>query len=83
MEKLSAAAPKLKGVSVLMSSANPANAFLFGAMSSGAKTLGLRLDRIDVAVEGELDGAIERAKGGALVVVDDPMFFGTVCASSN
>jgi putative ABC transport system substrate-binding protein len=43
-------------------------------MSLRAKTLGVRLDRIDVAVEGELDGAIARAKGGALVVVNDPMF---------
>jgi putative ABC transport system substrate-binding protein len=36
--------------------------------------LGLRLDRIDVAVEGELGGAIARAEGGAIVVVIDPMF---------
>jgi hypothetical protein len=35
---------------------------------------GLRLDRIDVAVEGELEGAIARANGGALVVLGDPMF---------
>jgi len=59
---------------VLMNGANPANGFFFDAMSSRARTLGLRLDRIDVAVEGELDGAISRAKGGALVVVTDPMF---------
>jgi len=44
-------------------------------MSLRAKTLGLRLDRIDVAGERELDAAIARAKGGALVVVTDPMFF--------
>ena len=75
MELLSAAVPHLKRVSVLMSSANPANGFFFDAMSLRARTLGLRLDRIDVAVEGELDGAIARAKGGALVVVTDPMFF--------
>ena len=74
MELLSAAVPKLKKVTVLMNGANPANGFFFDAMSSRARTLGLRLDRIDVAVEGELDGAIARAKGGALVVVNDPMF---------
>ncbi|HEX9275159.1 MAG TPA: ABC transporter substrate-binding protein [Casimicrobiaceae bacterium] len=74
LELLSAAVPQLKRVSVLMNSANPANGFFFDAMSLRAKTLGLRLDRIDVAVEGELDGAIARAKGGALVVVGDPMF---------
>ena len=75
VELLSAAVPQLKRVGVLMSSANPANGFFFDAMSSRAKTLGLRLDRIDIAAEGELDGAIARAKGGALVVVNDPMFF--------
>jgi putative ABC transport system substrate-binding protein len=74
VELLSAAVPHLKRVTVLMNSANPANGFFFGAMSVRAKTLGLRLDRIDVAVEGELDGAIARAKGGALVVNGDPMF---------
>jgi putative tryptophan/tyrosine transport system substrate-binding protein len=75
VELLSAAVPQRKRVTALMSSANPANGFFFDAMSLRAKTLGLRLDRVDVAVEGELDGAIARAKGGALVVVNDPMFF--------
>jgi putative tryptophan/tyrosine transport system substrate-binding protein len=75
VELLSAAAPQLKNISVLMSGANPANGFFFDAMSLRARVLGLRLDRIDIAVEGELDGAIARAKGGALVVVTDPMFF--------
>jgi putative ABC transport system substrate-binding protein len=75
VELLSAAVPQLKRVSVLMNNANPANGFFFDAMSLRAKALGLRLDRIDVAVEDELDGAIARAKGGALVVVADPMFF--------
>ena len=74
VELLSAAVPQLKRVSVLMNSANPANGFFFDAMSLRAKTLGLGLDRIDVAVEGELDGAIALAKGGALVVNGDPMF---------
>src|SRR5213080_4642136 len=75
VELLSAAVPQLKRVSVLTSSANPASGFFFDAMSLRAKTLGLRLDRIDVAAEGELEGAIARAKGGALVVVNDPSFF--------
>ena len=75
VELLSAAVPKLTKVTVLMNRANPANGFFFDAMSSRARTLGLQLDRIDVVVEGELDGAIARAKGGALVVVNDPMFW--------
>ena len=74
VELLSAAVPKLTNVTVLMNGANPANGFFFDAMSSRATALGLRLDRIDVAMEGELDGAIARAKGGALVVLPDPMF---------
>jgi putative ABC transport system substrate-binding protein len=74
VELLSAAVPKLKNVTVLMNGANPANGFFFDAMSSRATTLGLQLERIDVAAEAELDGAIARAKGGALVVVNDPMF---------
>ena len=75
VELLSTAVPQRKRVSVLMNSANPANGFFFDAMSLRAKTLGLRLDRIDVAGQRELDDAIARAKGGALVVVTDPMFF--------
>lgn len=75
VELLSAAVPHLKRVSVLMNRANPANGFFFDAMSLRARTLGLRLDRIDVAAEGEVDGAIARARGGALVLVTDPMFF--------
>jgi len=74
VELLSAAAPAFKRISVLMNSANPASGFFFDAMASRAKTLGLQLDRIDVTREGDLDGAIARAKGGALVVVNDPMF---------
>jgi putative tryptophan/tyrosine transport system substrate-binding protein len=74
VELLSAAVPKLKNATVLMSGANPANGFFFDAMSSRARTLDLRLDRVDVATESELDGAIARARGGALVVVNDPMF---------
>ena len=74
VELLSAAVPHLRKVSVLMNSANPANGFFFDAMSARAKSLGLRLDRIEVAMEDELHGAVARAKGGALVVVGDPMF---------
>jgi putative ABC transport system substrate-binding protein len=75
VELLSTAVPKLKRVSALMNRANPGNGFFFEVMSSSARTLGLTIDRIDVAAEDELDGAIARAKDGALVVVSDPMFF--------
>lgn len=75
VELLSTAAPQLKRVSVLMQGANPANGFFFDAMSVTATKLGLRLERIDVAGERELDAAIARAKGGGLVVVTDPVFF--------
>jgi putative ABC transport system substrate-binding protein len=75
LELLSAAVPMLKSVGVLMNRANPANEFFIEVMSSRAGILGLRLDRIDVSAEVEIDGAVARAKGGALVVVNDPMFF--------
>ena len=75
VELLSTAVPQVKRVSVLMNSANPANGFFFDAMSLRARTLGLRLDRIDVAGEREVDEAIARARGGALIVVTDPLFF--------
>ena len=76
VELLAAAMPQLKRVSVLMSSFNPANRFFFDAMQSRAKPLGLQLERIDVGVPDELDGAIARAAGGAMVVVGAPMFVG-------
>ena len=75
VELLSVAVPQFKRVGVLMHNANPANDFFFEAMTSRAKTLGLQLDRIDVAGEKELDAAIARAKGAALVVVSDPLFY--------
>ena len=74
LELLSTAVPHVKRVSVLMNGTNPANPVFFGAMSARASTLGLTLERIDVTVEGELDAAIARAAGGALLVVNDPMF---------
>jgi len=75
VELLSDAVPELKRIGVLMNSANPANGFFFDVMSLRAKALGVRLDRIDVASAGELDAAIARAKGGALIIVNDPMFY--------
>lgn len=75
LELLSIAVPQLRRVSVLMNSANPANEFFFRAMSVRANNLGLRLDRVNVAAEGELESAIARAKGGSLLVLGDPMFF--------
>jgi len=74
IELLSAAVPHVKRIGVLMNSANPANGFFFDAMALRAKKLGLWLERIEVGSPGELEGAIERARGGALVVVGDPMF---------
>jgi putative tryptophan/tyrosine transport system substrate-binding protein len=74
LELLSIAVPRLRRVSVLMNSANPANEFFFAAMSSRARKLDLQLDRIVVTAAGELDDAVMRAKGGALVVLGDPLF---------
>jgi putative ABC transport system substrate-binding protein len=75
VELLASAVPRLKRVSVLMHSGNPAGGFFYDAMAARANTLGLRTERIDVVKEDELEAAIARAKGGALAVVDDPMFY--------
>jgi len=75
VELLSAAVPQRKRIGVLMNSANPANGFFFDVMSARARTLGVGLERMEVASEGELDATIARAKGGALIVVNDPMFY--------
>jgi putative ABC transport system substrate-binding protein len=75
VELLSAAVPRLTRIHVLMSRANPAGGFFFGAMASRAKALRLKLDRADVAAEEELEGAIAAARGGGLVVVNDPLFY--------
>jgi putative tryptophan/tyrosine transport system substrate-binding protein len=74
LELLSAAAPQVRRVGVLMSSANPANGFFFDVLAARAKGLGLRLERIDIASGDELDRAIARATGGALLVLGDPLF---------
>jgi putative tryptophan/tyrosine transport system substrate-binding protein len=75
VELLSAAVPRLKRIYVLMNSANPANRFFFDAMGHRAQALGLQLERLEVAAPTELEPAIARARGGALVVVGDPMFY--------
>ncbi len=74
LELLASALPHVKRFGVLMNRANPANGFFFDALSMRARQLGLQLDRIDVAQAAELEAAIARAKGGALVVLGDPMF---------
>ena len=74
LELLRAAVPELRRVGLLMNSANPARGFFFDAMAIRAKPLGLQLERIEVAEAGELDAAIARAKGGGMVVLNDPMF---------
>jgi hypothetical protein len=58
--------PHSSRIGVLMNSANPANGFFFDVMSFARKTLGLRLRSYRRRVGSELDGAIARAKGGAL-----------------
>ena len=71
VELLSAAVPRLKRVSVLMNSGNPGSGFFFDAILLRARTLGLRVDRVDVAMEDQLDDAVSRSNGGALLVVTD------------
>jgi len=74
LELLNATAPRLRRMAILMNTANPANGFFFGALATRAKALGLQLERIEVSTPGELEAAIERARGAGLVVLGDPMF---------
>lgn len=74
VELLWAAVPQLERIGVLMNRSNPANTFFFNAMSARARSLGLALERIEVGAPGEVDAAIARARGAAMVVVSDPMF---------
>ena len=74
LELLAAAVPGLKHVGVLMNRANKANDFFFRSMSSRATQLGLGLERLDVSGAGELEERIARARGGALLVLGDPLF---------
>ena len=74
VELLAAAMPQLRRIGVLMNRVNPANGFFFDAMLPRAKKLDLQLDRIDIGAPDDLDGAIARTAGGAVVVVGDPMF---------
>lgn len=74
LELLALAAPQLKRVGVLMNRSNAANDFFFASMKSRAARLGLQLERIEVSTPEDLDDAVARARGGALVVLADPMF---------
>lgn len=75
LELLSSAVPRATKIGVLLNRANPANGFFFDALSARAKAMGLRLERIEVEQASELDTAVARAKGGAVLVLGDPMFF--------
>lgn len=75
VEMLSAALPQLRRAHVLMSRSNPAGSFFFDAMTARARALRLDLHRVDVGAEDELDDAIGGARGGALMVVPDPLFY--------
>ena len=59
-----------------MNAANPANGFLFNEMVEAGNVIGVELHRIDVHGGTEVDAAVARAKGGALQVLADPLFFG-------
>jgi len=74
LELLSLAAPQAKTIGVLLNRANPGNGVFVNALSARARELGLQLERIEIDHVGELDAALARAKGIALVVMGDPMF---------
>ena len=57
-----------------MNAANPANAFLFKEMVEVGNVIGVQLHRIDVQGGADMDAAVGRAQGGALLVLADPLF---------
>jgi ABC-type uncharacterized transport system substrate-binding protein len=59
-----------------MNAANPANGFLFKEMVEVGNVIGVQLHRIDVQGGADMDAAVARAQGGALLVLADPLFFG-------
>ena len=74
LELLSSVAPQGKKIGVLMNPVNPANDFFFKSLSVRARSLAVPLERIEVNRDSELDAAVARAKGGALLVVGDALF---------
>jgi len=75
LELLKQAVPSVSSVVVLMNAANPANDFFFTELGLIARSLAIRLSRVDVQDPGQLESAISRARGGGLQVLADPMFF--------
>ena len=76
LELLKTAVPRTARVGVLMNAANPANGFLFKEMVEVGNVIGVQLHRIDVQGGADMDAAVARAQGGALLVLADPLFFG-------
>jgi putative ABC transport system substrate-binding protein len=76
LELLKTAVPRTARVGVLMNAANPANGFLFKEMVEVGNVIGVQLHRIDVPGGADMDAAVARAQGGALLVLADPLFFG-------
>lgn len=77
LELLRDAVPGLQRAAILMNAANAANDFYFSGLAAAAKALGLQLVRIEVEGVATLDSAIARARGGGLLVLREPLFFGS------
>jgi ABC-type uncharacterized transport system substrate-binding protein len=76
VELLKTAVSRTTRIGVLMNAANPANGFLFKEMVEVGNVIGVQLHRIDVQGGADMDAAVARAQGGALLVLADPLFFG-------
>ena len=74
LELLKTAVPRTTRVGVLMNGANPANGFLFNEMVEVGNVIGVQLHRLDVQGVADMDAAVARAQGGALLVLTDPLF---------
>jgi putative ABC transport system substrate-binding protein len=74
LEFLKTAVPRTARVGVLMNAANPANEFLFTQVVEVGNVIRVQLHRIDVHGGADIDAAVARAQGGALLVLADPLF---------
>ena len=85
LEVLKAAVPQLSRVVVLYNPANPSADDILRGAREAARTLGLELDLVGVRARAEIAGAFSAMaarRAGALLVVSDPVFGGSLAQIS-
>ena len=78
LQLLKEAAPRISHIGSLRDATVPSSEPVFKEMQAGARTLGVRLQALEVRELRELDGifdTISREPGGGLIVAGHPLFF--------